>query len=383
MECWKTHPKPTVQRMGPLPHSRIPSHLKDRPAPFLVTAIDVAGPWHVTQGRSTVKRWMLILHCAKVGAVCLEVLYGMDTDSFLNALTRFCAQFSKPKRFVCDNGTNFVGADKEINFLWKNVSKDGIQRGFPDIEFYWSPPHSPHFNGLVERMVGEAKKNLGFLIKVGERLSEDHLQTAFKEVQRLLNNRPLGTLQESIDGRDPEPLTPAHFLAGGNAFQDITMPRDRLDLKETPLAKRYLVLREKMDAFWARFVASMCRPLREFNKSRKWIRPRPPVVSGDVVCLLDQNPKERDQRYRMGVVVEAVAGEDGLPRRIMVRLADGNVVERGLNSLYVILPSENYTPPPRPESRTPRRSGRRRRKTAKAAGAYLITSRCFFTERAT
>ena len=374
VECRKTHPKFMVQRMGTLPDYRVPSDLELRPAPFEVTALDVAGPWYVAYGhRSKAKRWLLIFRCAKIGAVCLEMLYGMDTDSFLKALSRFCSHFATPKRIVCDNGTNFVGADKELNCLWQNLDKDEVERFDPNIEFYWSPPHSPHFNGLVERMVGEAKKNLAFIIKPEQRISEDDLNTAFKEVQRLLNNRPM-TMTEALDGRDAEPITPAHFLASGNIHRDIVTSSSDLEVKGTPLAKQYLALRRLMDQFWDRFVASMSKHLREFNKSRKWVNKRPPVLPGDMVCVLEAQPR-KDQRYRMGLVTATSAGEDELSRRITIRLADGSEIVRGLNSIYVILPAEPQDPPPATERQEVRRSKRKRQRSKRLERSFFINSR--------
>ena len=368
VECRKTHPKPTIQQMAPLPISRIPGDRESRPTPFRVTALDAAGPWHTVIGRGKQKRWLLIFRCTKIGAVCLETLYGMDTDSFLRALSRFCSHYAKPKRIICDNGTNFVGGEKEINYLWQNLNKDSIRRNQQNIEFNWSPAQSPHFNGLIERMVQEAKRNLDFVLKSTDRLTDDDLNTAFKEVQRLLNNRPIEKLN-TLDGKDAEPLTPAHFLSSGNIHEDLVMPSHLLEMKETPLAKQFLALRGLMDLFWTRYVSSMTKQLREYNKSRKWVRERPPVMEGDVVCLLDKRP-DKDKRYRLGLIVSTSQGEDGLPRRVTIRVAEGQLLERGLDSFYVIVPAKS------PEAllgEAKKRELRRSKRKRKLANSYLLT----------
>ena len=373
VECRKANPKFMVQRMGPLPNSRVPSDLEVRPAPFEVTALDAAGPWFVAHGhRGKAKRWLIIFRCAKVGAICHEMLYGMDTDSFLKALSRFCSHYSKPKRIICDNGTNFVGGEREINYLWHSIDKDRVRQSDPDIEFVWSPPHSPHFNGLVERMVGEAKRNLVHLIKPDSRISEDDLNTAFKEVQRILNNRPID-VRDMVDGKDAEPITPAHFLGSGNIHRDLIMSSKDLEARGTPLAKQFMALKRIMDQFWDRFVASMSRQLRTYNKARKWVHKRPPVLIGDIVAVLEAQPK-KDQRYRLGMVTDALSGEDGLPRRLTIRMTDGSEVERGLNSIYVILPVDPPDPPPVSEQQEVRRSKRKKRKSKRVERSYFLTS---------
>ena len=49
-------------------------------------------------------------------AVHLEVVESMDTNVFIQAFQRFCnRRGTKPKVMYCDNGGNFLMANKEIN----------------------------------------------------------------------------------------------------------------------------------------------------------------------------------------------------------------------------------------------------------------------------
>jgi len=47
-------------------------------------------------------------------AVHLELLSDMSTDYFLLALRRFIARRGQPETIWSDNGTNFVGVEKEL-----------------------------------------------------------------------------------------------------------------------------------------------------------------------------------------------------------------------------------------------------------------------------
>jgi hypothetical protein len=79
---------PTKQILAPLPFFRQPSarlHL------FNYAAIDCAGPYYTKVGRANVKRWLLVIHCATIGAVHFEMMDTMDTYSFLLALEQFLA----------------------------------------------------------------------------------------------------------------------------------------------------------------------------------------------------------------------------------------------------------------------------------------------------
>ena len=371
--CRKANPRPTIQQMAPLPSFRIPGDRENRPAPFTVTALDAAGPWYTSEGRGLKikKRWLLIFRCAKYGAVYLDVLWGMSTDDFLQALTRFISQHTKPLKIVCDNGTNFVGGDKELNWkeFWSDVNIDDVRDKRPDIEFSFSPAYAPHFNGLVERMIKEVKRNISHLFSSTLTLQELH--TCFKEVQRVLNNRPIDLKYGRKDPLDLEPLTPAHFLCSGGIHEELTSPENE---PSNTLASKYWSLQKRLDEFWTRFVQTMTPHLRGYNK---WITKRPEISVGDVVCLLeissqdDTNPKKR---YKLGLVTAVLEGIDDTPRRVKLRLANGSEIERALNRIYVIVPvNERET-----VGSKLRRSKRRKRKPEKYQALYTLDSSCSF-----
>ena len=47
-------------------------------------------------------------------AVHIEVAPRLSTDSFINALRKFIRRRGKPFELYSDNGTNFVGAEREL-----------------------------------------------------------------------------------------------------------------------------------------------------------------------------------------------------------------------------------------------------------------------------
>lgn len=44
----------------------------------------------------------------------MNLAYFLDTDSFIDAFRRFMARKGRPEEIRLDNGTNFVGGEKEL-----------------------------------------------------------------------------------------------------------------------------------------------------------------------------------------------------------------------------------------------------------------------------
>ena len=76
--------------MAPLPKIRLKIPLRA----FARTAVDYGGPFITMQGggKRKARRYLCLLTCLTSRAVHLEIAYGLDTDSFLNAFCRMASQ---------------------------------------------------------------------------------------------------------------------------------------------------------------------------------------------------------------------------------------------------------------------------------------------------
>ena len=63
----------------------------------------------------------------KSTAVHIETSISLETDSFLNALRRFVTRRGPISEIRSDQGTNLVGAEKELNLALKQMDNDEIQ----------------------------------------------------------------------------------------------------------------------------------------------------------------------------------------------------------------------------------------------------------------
>ena len=189
-ECRRRKAQPTTQIMAPLPNIRLNMPLRA----FSHVAVDYGGPFVTIQGRgkSRQKRYMCLFTCLASRAVHIEMAYSLDTNAFLNAFYRMVSRRGLPVKVLSDNGTNFIGADKELKSLVKALDKEQITRSAADkgIDWQFNPPLAPHWGGVHEIMIKAAKKAV-YAILHGADISDEELTTAFVGAESLINSRPL------------------------------------------------------------------------------------------------------------------------------------------------------------------------------------------------
>lgn len=115
--------RPMIQKMSDLPAAR----LRCMSTPFQHVGLVYAGPFSVGVGRNRVeKRYICLFTCLHMRAVHLEVTHSLDADSCIMALRRFQARRGNPVRLPSDNGTNFVGTERELREALAELDQDRI-----------------------------------------------------------------------------------------------------------------------------------------------------------------------------------------------------------------------------------------------------------------
>ena len=206
--CRKGRAQTKAPVMADLPEERLVASTV-----FANVGVDYFGPFTVRIGRRNEKRWCCLLTSLTVRAVHIEIVSKLDTDCCLNAIMRFIARRGKPVKVISDNGTNFVGAEKELAkciAAWnkRQIDEHLIQQ---DIRWKFNPPAVPHFRGVWERLVWSCKKAM-YAVLGNRSLTEDVLSSTMCLVEQTLNARPLTPV--SSDATDLEAITPNHFLLG-------------------------------------------------------------------------------------------------------------------------------------------------------------------------
>ena len=210
-ECRRRFSTKTAgQMMAPLPRPRLESMRA-----FDKIGVDYAGHFLTKQGRGTkkAKRYLCLFTCLATQAVHLEMSYALDSDSFINAFVRMVSRRGTPSYMVSDNGTNFVGAEREMRELIENLDQGKIVRETTKYQpVTWiNPPSAPHFGGVFEALIKSAKKAIKIILGDAD-IRDEELHTAICGAEEMINSRPITYV--SADPNDPAPLTPNHLMVG-------------------------------------------------------------------------------------------------------------------------------------------------------------------------
>ncbi|KYM95705.1 hypothetical protein ALC62_13647 [Cyphomyrmex costatus] len=326
--CFKAKPAQSEVLMSSLPATRV-----NVSRPFSHCGVDYAGPFLLREGKRrnarSHKSYVSFFVCFATKAVYLELV-----EAFIAAFKRFISRRGKPSHMYSDNGTTFVGAQKQIQELYDIYNSHEVQAKFKnfflELEISWNfiPPNAPHFGGLWEAAVKSAKHHMTRI--VGKALlTFKEMQTVFCEIEAILNSRPLTPL--SSDPNDLAYLSPGHFLVGtvlnGLPYADFT------DVNENRLMRLQRVEQTRQH-FWRRWSNEYLHPLQA--RSKWMVDKGTPLSAGQLVLIQQQNLAPL--QWAMGRVQEVHPGSDGLVRTALVKTAKGSYV-RPLSKL-AILPIE-------------------------------------------
>ncbi len=310
VSCQKQDGLAFNQPCGPLPALRV----KDAP-PFSVTGLDFAGPLYACDLPGK-KLYFLLLTCAVVRAVHVELVDSMAVDDCVMAIRRFCARRGMVNTFYSDNAKTFVGVSKLMHSVFGTNA--------PGWRFI--APRSPWWGGWWERLVRSVKSGLRKSIG-GSCLTRAELETSLMEIEACVNSRPLTFVGDDSDSLTP--LTPSHFLIGRSAgFQGVmTDGNHPPSLSPSKCRERFEIMQQRMKLFWSRW-------------SKEYLRSLPPTVPnskvqgklklGSVVLIKEDNiPKIR---WPLGRVIELHPGKDDIVRSVSVKTAKG-VIKRSIQCL--------------------------------------------------
>ncbi|XP_064621732.1 uncharacterized protein LOC135484315 [Lineus longissimus] len=305
LHCRKRNVKPMIQQMADLPSDRVASPR----AAFCHVGLDYFGPFQVKRGRSMVKRYGCIFTCLTTRAIHIEVAENLTTDSFINALQRFVSRRGMPIRIRSDNGTNFVGAQKELKKAIREWNLSRIEEYMRQREITWvfNPPAASHMGGVWERQIRSVRKVLDGIIKQ-QNLTDDTLHTMMCLVEAIINGRPLTKLSDDPD--DLQPITPNHLLLLRPGTCQPPGLFDEADLYR----RKWKQVQYLADLFWRRWTKEYLTALQE---RQKWCHASQNLKPDDLVLIVDDNAHRNS--WLLGRVIETYPGKDNLVRSAKIK----------------------------------------------------------------
>lgn len=307
--CRRVLGKPSEALMADLPRDRLDGDVP----PFTDVAIDYFGPYIVTCGRKTEKRYGVIFSCLASRAIHIELAHSMTTSSFIQALRRFASRRGNVKSLRSDNGTNFTGANKELKNSINDWNENSINNWCLQADIKWSfnPVYGSHFGGIHERQIRSIRKTLNsILLEQTLRLYDEDLHTLMCEVEAVLNNRPISEV--SSDPDDLEALTPNHLLL---LNAGITFPPGLFSKEDSYVKRRWRQTQYLAELFWSRWKKEYLVLLQQ---RQKWFLKTSPHQTGDLVLIVDKNTPRN--QWSLGRIVETTADTNGNVRSAKIKI---------------------------------------------------------------
>ena len=222
-------------------------------------------------------------------------------------------------QFCSDCGTNFVGAQNELQSSLKDMDDRAIQSYLATEGCNWifNAPQASHGGGVWERMIGATRRILdSVLADLGpKRLTHEVLTTLMAEVTAIVNARPV--LPVPSDPEMPEILTPATLLTQkSRALKSIPGNFSSTEL----YSKQWRQVQHLANMFWTRWHKEY---LPTLQPRRKWQDETRNLKEGDLVFL---HSKESPRNYwPLARITEAYVSTDGKVRKVdLLTAKDGS-----------------------------------------------------------
>lgn len=311
--CRKLRGKLSSQKMADLPADRV-----TEAPPFTYCGVDLFGPFIIKQKRSEVKRYGTLFTCLSCRAIHIEVPSTMENDSFIQCLRRFIDHRGNIRYMRSDNGSNFVGAEKELQKAFKEMNHQQIESFLRNQGADWviwekNPPAASHMGGVWERQIRSARAILSSLLKThGRSLDDESLRTLMTETEAVVNSRPL-TVETINDVNSPLALSPSNLLTMKSNV--VMPPPGNFEKADLYSRKRWRRVQHIANEFWSRWRKEF---LSSLQPRSKWNATTRNFEVGDIVLLKDDQPRNH---WPMARVIETEPDKNGVVRSIKLMVS--------------------------------------------------------------
>jgi len=249
----------------------------------------------------------------------------------MQVLRRFFAVRGLPALMISDDGSQMVGAERELQAMVEGLDTDRLKEFCADKGMKWqfATPAAPHQNGCAEALVKSCKLTLKKAI--GDQvLTPFELHTCLLEVANLVNQRPIGRIPNDPD--DGSYICPNDILLGRASSQ---VPQGPFRQTQNP-RHRFEFVQKIVDSFWTRWTRDVFPSLLP---RKKWHSEKRNVRVDDFVIM--QSPNAVRGKWNVGRIINVYPGQDGRVRNVKIKTRDGEY-QRPISKIAVIYPAEGY-----------------------------------------
>jgi transposase InsO family protein len=310
--CQRLDSAACSQVVAPLPVDRV------RPAvPFAVIGIDHAGPLYCADVPGK-KFYILLITCAVVRAVHLELVDSLGVDDCVIAFRKFVSRRGIPNIVYSDNAKTFQSTKSHLMKIYSDLCP----------EWRFIAPRAPWWGGWWERLVRTTKSALRKSVGT-RRLTRRELEAVLLEIEACVNSRPLTVVHDGS-----ATLTPAHFLIGRSHMFE---KPDSSESKEGSLIERKVLKDVALNKFWDIWSKNYLRNLPVHGKEKG-----SDISVGSLVLVRDD--AQPRLTWPIAVVTQVFPGRDQIVRSCRVRFK-GSEFFRPIQKLHKLEYEESKCPP--------------------------------------
>lgn len=326
VDCKRYRKEFGQQLMANLPVDRV-----TRGFPFEITGVDYAGPFDLAEiykrKTSLKKCWVAIFVCMRTRAVHIDIVKDLTSAAFINCYDRFVSRRGPCLKLYSDNGTAFVGANKELIKAFKLwYTQNTLDYVQARTTWVFMKPGAPHHGGIYEAAVKSAKHHIKRVMGAKHYVYDDFL-TFLLKIEAILNSRPLYALSD--DPSDMQAVTPGHALIG----RPFVVPPPIA----APPKSNYSIIRVReehhkmLESFWKSWSSDY---LSSLLPRKKWCKQIENIEIGQMVLMKDENLSP--SKWLLGIVHEVLPSKDGLVRSVKIRTAKNKIFTRAVQKLCLL-----------------------------------------------
>lgn len=144
-----------------------------------------------------------------------------------------------------------VGAERELRVAIREMNHDEITEKLPrqQIDCKFNPPAASHMGGVWERHIRTVRRVLATLLSEhASRLDDESLHTLMREVESIVNSRPLTAISNDVE--DPLPLSPSQILTMKTSV--VLPPPGQFQRNDVYKRRRWRRVQYLCNLFWSR-----------------------------------------------------------------------------------------------------------------------------------